>query len=489
MAKWLTMITMEPYNHVNNLMKKLKVHFVGIKGVGMTPLAIIAKEAGFVVTGSDVDQEFITDAALKKCGIVPFVGFSAEHVLSADLVIASGAHKLDNVEVKAAELAGIQVITQGEAVGIFMKGKLFGKSFFGISLTGTHGKTTTSAMVATVLKQSGLDPSYVIGTGDVGSLGQPGHFGKGKYFVAEADEYITDPHGDKTIKFMWQHPQIAVITNIEFDHPDVYASVDEVRGAFLQFANQLPERGVLIACGDDHEIQKLLQVYPRKAVTYGFNSTNDYVITRSSISGDQTFFWVSSHGTVLGEFAVLASGDHNARNALAAVIVALELGIQIEKIKKGLLAFRGSKRRLEFLGDLTTGAKVYDDYAHHPTEIQTTLQALRKQYEKKNIVCIFQPHTYSRTKMLFNDFIKSFDVVDRVILTDIYGSQREQVDETVSSKLLSDEMGRRHKEVLYMATLSDVVEYINEKRFRTDTVIVTMGAGDVYKIHGELNFV
>ena len=470
-------------------MKKLRVHFVGIKGVGMTPLAIIAKEAGFVVTGSDVDQEFITDAALKKAGITFFSGFSAEHVDKVDLVIASGAHKLNNVEVQAAEISGKQVITQGEAVGLFMKGKIFDKDFTGISIAGTHGKTTTSAMVATVLKDAGLDPTYVIGTGDVGSLGQPGHFGKGRYFVAEADEYITDPHGDRTIKFMWQQPQIAVITNIEYDHPDVYESLDDVHGAFLAFANQLSEKGALIVCGDDKEIQRLLTVYPRKAITYGFSPTNDYVITRSSISGEQTFFWVSAHGTELGEFAVRASGDHNALNALATVIVGLELGLPVEKIKKGLLAFRGSKRRLEFMGDLITGAKVYDDYAHHPTEIKTTLQALRKQYEKKKIVCIFQPHTYSRTKMLLNDFSKSFTVVDSVVLTDIYASAREQVDDSVSSLKLAELMAGQHKEVLYLATLSDVVKYIDQSRFRSDTVIVTMGAGDVYKIHGELNFV
>lgn len=484
-------------------MKKLKIHFVGIKGVGMTPLAIIAKEAGFIVTGSDVGQEFITDAALKKAGIVPFIGFSADHVGSPDLVIASGAHKLNNAEVKAAEEKGIKIITQGEAVGLFMRGDLFGKQFAGISIAGTHGKTTTSAMVATVLQEAGLDASYLIGTGDVGSLGKPGHFGKGRYFVAEADEYMTDPHGDKTIKFLWQHPQIVVMTNIEYDHPDVYASLDDVHAAFLQFANRLPENGMLIACGDDPEIQKLLKDWipvsagmtasnaasQRKAITYGFSPTNDYVITRSSISGEQTFFWVSLRGTMLGEFAVRASGDHNALNGLAAVIVALESGVSIEKIKKGLLAFRGSKRRLEFIGDLATGAKVYDDYAHHPTEIKTTLQALRKQYDKKKIVCIFQPHTYSRTKMLFNEFLKAFDAVDSVVLTDIYASAREQADETISSQRLSDVMSQTHNDVLYLPTLADVVQYINEKRFRSDTVIVTMGAGDIYKIHAELKFV
>ncbi|MBU4016929.1 UDP-N-acetylmuramate--L-alanine ligase, partial [Patescibacteria group bacterium] len=192
-------------------MKKKNIHFVGIKGVGMTPLAIIAKEAGFTVTGSDIDEEFITDEALKKAGIIPFVGFDPIHITKPDLVITTGAHGgLDNIEVKKAKELGIEVLTHGQAVGVFMEGKIFNKSFRGISVAGTHGKTTTSGMLAAILHENRMDPSFVIGTGCVGSLGAPGHFGKGKYFIAEADEYATEPKYDKTPKFLWQHPQIAI---------------------------------------------------------------------------------------------------------------------------------------------------------------------------------------------------------------------------------------------------------------------------------------
>jgi len=473
-------------------MRKKHIHFVGIKGVGMAPLAIIAKEAGFTVTGSDIAQEFITDSALRKKQIIPLIGFAKEHIGSPDLVITTGAHGgFDNLEVQEAKTKKIPVMTQGEAVGEFMKGAIFGKKLKGISVTGTHGKTTTTAMLATILTENSLDPSYIIGTGDVGSLGLPGHFGKGQYFVAEADEYMTAPGFDKTVKFLWQHPLFAIFTNIEYDHPDVYASVDEVRDAFATFARQIDPKGALIACGDDRQVQMLLKNYIGRVITYGFNPDNNYVLKRVTISGDQTFFWVESQGMPLGEFTLRVAGEHNALNALASIIVSLELGLSIEKIKKGLLAFRGSKRRLEYLGELASGAKVYDDYAHHPTEIKKTLLTLRTQYPKKKIVCIFQPHTYSRTKMLFDEFQKAFGNIDElfVIITDIYASLREQRDETVSGKMLAEAMSSSQKDVHYLASLSDVVQYINEKKLRSDTILVTMGAGDVYTIHSELPFV
>lgn len=485
--------------------KKKYIHFVGIKGVGMTPLALIAKEAGFIVTGSDVDGEFITDAALKKAKITPFVGFTAAHIKNPDVVITTGAHGgYDNIEVKTAKEKNIPVMTQGEAVGEFMKGTMFDKKLLGISVAGAHGKTTTSAMIATVLKENKLDPSFVIGTGDIGSLGTPGHFGKGKYFVAEADEYATEPNYDKRAKFLWQKPQFAVITNIEHDHPDIYPTLADVQAAFLQFVEQLPEKGTVIACGDDPEVKNLLKELDaaaarrfaryekvgakKRIITYGFSPENDYILSRVTISGEQMFFWVESGGMSLGEFVLRVVGEHNALNALAAIIVGHELGLSVEKIKKGLHAFTGSKRRLEFIGDLISGAKMYDDYAHHPTEIKKTLAALRKQYPKKKIMCIFQPHTYSRTKALFNDFLQAFEQVDCVILTDIYASLREQPDPSISSIMLSQAMLSHHKEVIHLAGLPDVVQYIEQKRPRSDTVIVTMGAGDIYQIHSQLRF-
>ena len=453
----------------------------------MTPLAIIAKEAGFDVTGSDIEDEFITDEPLKKAVITPFVGFSESHVKDFDLVITTGAHGgYDNVEVKEARARGIKVISKGEAVGVFMDGRIFDRKFLGISVAGSHGKTTATAMIATILKESNFDPSFLAGTGDIPSLGSPGHFGKGKYFVAEADEYATQPKYDKTPQFLWQRPKIAVFTNIELDHPDIYKDVDEVRDAFLKFANQLPADGVLVCCGDDLQIRKLLKDHSLtdktgKVITYGFSKSSDFVLEKVRVSGTQTFFWVNSRGISLGEFALSIPGEHNALNALGALVVVMEAGLSANKIKRGLAKFRGSKRRFEYLGKFKE-AMVFDDYAHHPTEIEKTLKTFRQSFPKSKIVCIFQPHTYSRTKKLFEQFTRSFTNANLVILTDIFPSLREEKDDSVSSELLANNIARHHLNALFLPALSDVLKYIGQKDWGPDTVLVTMGAGNVYKI-------
>lgn len=469
-------------------MHKIKsIHFVGIKGVGMTPLAIIAKEAGLKVTGSDIADEFITDLPLAKVGIKPLIGFSKENVGEVDLVITTGAHGgLENEEVKEALNKNIKVITQGEAVGLFMQGEIFHKKYTGVSVAGSHGKTTTTAMLATLLKESGLDPSFVIGTGDIPSLGGPGHFGKGKYFIAEADEYATEPNFDKTPKFMWQHPKIAIFTNIELDHPDLYKDVDEIRDAFLKFALELPKNGQLIVNGDDFQTKKLLKSFEGNIITYGFSPNNDYVLQKVNISSDHMFFWVENKGVSFGEFMIQVVGTHNALNALASIIAALELGLNIDVVRKSLKKFSGTKRRFEFVGTLQYGALLFDDYAHHPTEIQSTLKAFRQNFPKAKIVCIFQPHTFSRTKKLFEQFLHSFIDANEVIISNIYPSQREVPDPSVSSKMLVENMVGFNKNALFLPDLANVIEYIKHKQYDRNTVVITMGAGDIYKISNAL---
>ncbi len=463
--------------------KKLKIHFVGIKGVGQTPLAIIAKEAGLKVTGSDIGEEFITDTCLKKAGIIPLVDFSADHIKDQDLVVTTGAHGgFDNIEVVEAKKKGIKVISKGEAVGLFMKGEIFGKKFDGISVAGSHGKTTLTAMIATVLSQNSLDPSYLIGTGEIPSLGLPGHFGRGKYFVAEADEYATEPKYDRTAQFLWQYPEIAVFTNIELDHPDIYESVDQVRGVFLKFAKNITKDGLLIANGDDGEVKELLKDYSGRRVTYGFSPECDFQLVRVRVSEAQTFFWVNSHGVSLGEFTINVSGEHNALNALGAIAAASEVNIPLEGIKKGLAKFGGSKRRFEYIGRLPSGALLYDDYAHHPTEIKQTLHAFRQSFPKSNLVCIFQPHTYSRTKKLFEQFSRSFNECNTVILTNIFPSLREKEDKAVSSEKLAQNIAKFNRKVVFLPSFSNVVEYIEQNHFDRNTVVITMGAGDIYKV-------
>ena len=465
------------------------IHFVGVKGVGMTPLAIIAKEAGMKVTGSDIEEEFITDASLKNAGITPFVSFSEENVKNADLVIATGAHGgLKNIEVLEARRKRIPVWTQGKAVGEYMKGNLFKREFIGISVAGSHGKTTTTAMIATILTENNLDPSFLIGTGSIPSLNNPGHFGYGKYFISEADEYATEPELDLTPKFLWQNPRIEVFTNIEFDHPDIYKSVDEIREDFLKFANKMSKEGILIAGGDDKQIKEILKDYGGARITFGFSPVNDYVIEKVRHENGKLFFWVCAKGTSLGEFLLNAIGDFNALNALASIIAGVEVGLSLENIKKAIGKYNGSKRRFEFIGSLKTGAKVFDDYAHHPTEIKRTLAAVRKNNSKSKIVCIFQPHTYSRTKALFSDFVTSFYDADTIILMAIYPSLREKIDPAVSSELLAQKISQTHRDVHFLPDESSVVEYIDQKKYDDDTIIITMGAGDVYKISEKLDF-
>jgi UDP-N-acetylmuramate--alanine ligase len=467
--------------------KNKHIHFVGIKGVGMTALAIIAKEAGAKVSGSDIPQHFITSYSLKQAGITAFTDFCADHINGAQLVVTTGAHNgFKNIEVKEALDKGIRVVSMAQAVGMLMDGELFGRKLLGISIAGTHGKTTTTAMIATILKANKMDPSYFIGTGYIPSLGIGGHYGKGDYFVAEADEYASEPVQDKRPKFFWHHPKIAVITNIEHDHPDIYPDLDSFRAVFKAFVSSLASDTVLIVCGDDHEIQKLITDCFIKKVTYGFNSGNDIVLTRFCASYEKTFFHATAYGSDLGEFMINVPGKHNCLNALASVATCLEVGLSLVDVKMALKSFSGSKRRLEYIGQSEQGAILYDDYGHHPTEIKATMSALRAMYPKKQIICIFQPHTYSRTSAFFSEFTRAFNDADTVVMQNIFSSAREVMDVSVSSKLLVDATKKIHKDVLFLPTAEDVLEYLIKNKFDERFVIITMGAGDVYKINEKL---
>lgn len=465
-------------------MKKMNIHFVGIKGVGMTPLAIVAKEAGFGVSGSDTAKTFITDEIVQKIGIHPFVGFSPEHIDNADLVITTGAHGgFNNPEVKAAKEKGIKVLTQGEAAGFFMSGEIFERSDIqGISIAGCHGKTTTTAMLATISKEAGLDSSYIIGTSEIKSLHLPGHYGKGKYFIAEADEYATEPQYDKTAKFLWQHPSMAIFTNIEWDHPDIYSSIEEIRKVFLTFANNIHKKGVLILNGDDKELQKIQEEYKGKIISFGFDLKNDYVITDIAIEQEHTSFSLLHKNENVGVFHLKVSGEYNVFNAVGAIIASIQMGIPLEKVKNGLRSFQGTKRRAEVIGTTEFGAIVYDDYAHHPTAIKKTLQALKEKYKDKKLVVIFQPHTYSRTKLFLNQFSNSFTSADTVILTDIYASEREKPDPIISSSILAEKIKPYNSEVIYFPKKENIVDYFKKMKYNNDYLIVMMGAGDIYKL-------
>lgn len=455
-------------------MKKQHIHFIGIKGVAMTALAIVAKEKGFKISGSDVIEEFITDNVLKRNKITPLVGFSEDNLNEKpDLVIVTGAHGgIDNPEARAAKSMGIRTIMQGTALGEFMDEK------DGISVCGCHGKTTTSAMISTILDLSGFRPSFAVGCGDIPVLKNPGRYGHGRYFVAEADEYVTCPGVDMTPRFMWQNPKLLVITNIDYDHPDAYKSINEVKQAYLKFAQKAKE--LVIACIDNQSIREILPQISAKIKTYGLSPASKIKPTNISFEEGATYFSVNDNGLDIGRFSLQIPGIHNVLNATASIIASLEAGVNIEKIRSSLGKFTGTKRRFEKIGE-KNGVKIYDDYAHHPTEIEATIKAARTWFPKNNLTIIFQPHTYSRTKALFYEFNKCFQPADKVIITDIYSSRRETPDSEVSSKKLVQEISKHHKDIKHIGNPEDVIEYISKKA-EYGNIIFTMGAGDIYKI-------
>lgn len=448
------------------------IHFVGIKGVGMTGLAIIAAEMGKKVTGSDVEEEFITQKALKEKKIKIFHGFDKNHITEEiDLVVTTGAHQgYENPEVEQARNIGVPAVSHAEALGQFMQLKRER-----ISVSGTHGKTTTTAMIAHIVSRSGYDPAYLTGTGSINSLGLPAHWGKGDCFVAEADEYVTEPVHDHTSRFLWQDPTILVITNIEYDHPDVFPDIRSVQEAFRKLAKKVPADGVIIASIDSPETERALKAIDKRIIWYGYSPRANYRVVDSQIVHDSCD---------ICSLEVGVGGKHNTSNALAALLAATEAGVSWQSAAKYLVDYTGSGRRFELIGKVRK-TLLYDDYAHHPTEIRATLKMIREIYPEIQVTCVFQPHTYSRTKALFKEFAAAFENADKVILTDIFASAREQKDPTVDSKKLAAATKQYHRDVVYCPDLADVIEYLRPK-IGEEQIIITMGAGDIYKINKSL---
>ena len=407
--------------------KAKNIHFVGIKGIAMASLAVWAKEAGKIVTGTDVGEQFPSDEVLTTAGISFDVGFDPKHIdqYKPDLVVYTGAHGgRDNEEVQHAAKKGIALLPHGKALGLAMEGHRQ------ITVAGSHGKTTVTAMIAMILAKAGLDPSYAIGSGMISGLGLPGHFGRGEWFVAEGDEYVTDPGHDQTPRFLWQKPEILVITNIDLDHPDVYPDLDSIAAAFDRLASQ-----------------------------------SKTVITTRDLSLDTD--------TV----KLLVPGVHNQLNARLAIAAAKRSGVSDGQARAALEGFGGAKRRFEKIGE-KDGILFYDDYAHHPAEIAATLAAARGVFPKNRIIAIFQPHTYSRTKALMDEFAHSFGDGDVIILTDIYASAREHDTMGITGETLAHETKKYHENVQFAATKHDVKTYLFSILTSGD-IVFFMGAGDI----------
>lgn len=468
-----------------------KIYFIGIKGVGMMGLSIIAKQAGIMVAGSDIEEEFITDKVLAGHNIDVCAGFKKENVddffkglpPQEGMVIATGAHLgFDNEEAVYAASLGYKVISHGEAVGLFMNGQIFDRHFEGISVSGSHGKTTISGLFASVLSTLGFDPSYTVGTSEIFPLGSGGHYGSGKYFIAEADEYVSEKKYDQTPKFLYQKPKFLLINNIDFDHPDFYADIQAIENAYLDFASNLKPADFLIANGDDEHVSNVIKRLSTNPaiITFGTDRKNDFVITRFLQEKTSSYFSVETHGMLLSDFSLSIPGYHNAKNATGVISLLIQLGVSIDKIKEALPKFLGVKRRFERVGETENHQIIIDDYAHHPDEIRKTLSAIRLVFPEKKILAVFQPHTYSRTRALLPDFVSSFSNTDELILLPTFASQREEEGENFDQEII--ETFRKINKNAIMMNKEDVVEYIRKNYKESKLLILTLGAGDVYKI-------
>lgn len=466
-----------------NLKSVKQIHFTGIKGVGLASLAFCAKDLNIKVSGSDIEEEFVTDQALKKHGINWTSGFKPEDLPAnwrkdpgakkTSLLIYTAAHKgPKNPQVTAAEELGIPTLSHAQAVGLFMQSKQ------GISVCGVGGKTTTSSMIATLLDSAKLEPSFAIGVGNIDALGSPGRYNQsGKYFIAEADEYFASPGIDDTPKFLYQHPQIIVVTNIEYDHPDVYKSFKHTQKAYLQFFKKLPKDGILVVNADNSHSLKVARDADKHILTYGFHPHADFHIKDLSIDSGKTTFTLSYKNFDF-QYQIPVPGKFNVLNATAAIAVASHLGVDVKLISQGISKYTGCMRRFQTIGK-TQGITVVDDYAHHPTEIKATLKAAASWFKGQKITAIFQPHTYSRTKALFSEFAQSFTNSDQIIFIPIYASARETTDTSVSSFKLAEATKKYHPNVLYQEKESDLIKYLDTSA-KSGDVIITLGAGDIF---------
>jgi len=452
-------------------------HLVGIKGVAMAALAVYLAEAGYKVTGSDVPENFPTQDELEKKGISVDTGFDALRIQGKnkpDVLFYTGAHGgRDNVEVVCAKNAGISVYPHGQALGNIMENSR------AIVVSGSHGKTTTSAMIAVLLAHAQYKPSYAIGCGSIGGLGAAGHKGESDWFIAEGDEYITDPTHDTTPRFLWLTPEILVVTNIDYDHPDAYAGLPVVQEAFRALQHK---SGVTIYNADDKNSAVLAG--SGKVITYGFSPVSEYRITRVADGRERMFFSLEERGVSLGEFTLKVPGRHNVLNAVAAMVASHIAGVSWDILREGLLAFTGTKRRFERL-ESENGVVWYDDYAHHPTEITATLTAARVWYPTSRIIAVFQPHTYSRTKSLLAEFSHAFTSCDIVLLTDIYASAREHDTLGINGNTLVLETAKNHRDVRFVKDKSAIIETLRGL-VKPGDVVVFMGAGDIYNWEGEI---
>jgi len=454
-----------------DLSKIKKIYFIGIKGSGMVALVEIFERRGFKVTGSDTKEKFFTEEILKKKLFVKYhEGFDAKHITNdIDLVIYSTAYnEKNNEEFKAAKYKMISMVSYPE-----MLANLFNEKY-GIAVCGTHGKTTTTAMLAEIFKVAGLDPTAVVGS-LVRQWRGSALVGRSEFMIIEADEYQN--------KIGLYKPQAAILTGADWDHPDFFPTFEEYKKTFENFVVKIPRHGFLVVCGDRSETLEIAKSAKCKVISYGFNNGADLKIVSYEIREGKQFFSISSKEKKLGDFEIMLPGRHNILNAAAAIAMAHQFNAKMEKVREALANFEGTSRRFEYIGQ-RNGAILIDDYGHHPEEIKATLQAAREFFPKRRIWCVFHPHTFTRTKALLSEFAQSFEDADKVIVLDIYGSARE-VQGGVHSKDLVELAKKYHRSVEYISTIPEVVEYLGDKINKED-LIIAMGAGNVWEVVDKL---
>lgn len=441
------------------------VHLVGIGGAGLSAIARVLAMRGHRVTGSDLAASPIT-RALNELGIATHVGHAAQNVRGAGVVVASSAIPDTNPELVAARASGIPVLRRQELMPRLMAGSI------GVAVSGTHGKTTTSAMLAVILERLGYSPSYIVG-GVIADLGTNARAGSGPHFVIEADEYGG--------MFLGLSPQVAVVTNIEMDHPDCYPTLGAMRAAFGRFLERVAADGTIIACGDSPEVSRLLSergAGGARVLTYGVGAGRDYRLEAVGATPDGGMAFEIVRGDApWGTFRLAVPGVHNALNATAAVVAALQLGVEPCEAGSVLTGFRGALRRFEVKGE-RGGITVIDDYAHHPTEIRATLSAARGRYGDRRIWAVWEPHTFSRIEALLDAFGTCFGDADRVIVTDVYAA-RSRERATIHPEEIAASI--EHPNAHHVGGQEQVVAYLLERLERGD-VLLTLGAGDGYRI-------
>ncbi|OGI31825.1 MAG: UDP-N-acetylmuramate--L-alanine ligase [Candidatus Moranbacteria bacterium RIFOXYB12_FULL_35_8] len=438
----------------------------------MIAVVEILHSMGIEITGSDTNEKFFTDEILQKLSIQYFEKFSPENIpADTDLVIYSTAYnENNNIEFQEAKKRNLEMISYPEILA-----ELFNEKY-GIAVCGTHGKTTTSAMLAHTLKEIGVDPSAVIGSRVINWEGNA-LSGKGEFFVAETDEFQN--------KLKLYNPKAIVLTSLDFDHPDTFPNFADYKKAFKDFVARIPKTGFLVVWGDSVDTLEVSKEAKCQVLTYGFNEENNYKITNYKLQNLKQFFEVSYSDKSLGVFEIQLTGKHNVLNACAVIATCHKLNLDLEKIKEGLASFSGTKRRFEYIGE-RNGAILIDDYGHHPEEIKATLKGAREIYPQKNIWAVFHPHSYSRTEALLQEFSQSFSDANQVIILDIYGSARENFGK-ISSKDLVDLINKYDRDkAQYIKTIDEAVEFLRDK-IGSEDVVIAIGAGNGWEVAEKLN--